>query len=536
MDNLKIRSAFAKGIPFAGIWCIIQEKRIETAPLPARSAFERDRFGARNMRQTRETHKKKKRGSMLWALLAMVLVWALLMAGAALLLDGRTVRFYIYGEDEMTLEYGTPYHEPGIYAVTIGSLFGEGERHLPMQTSGSVDSAHLGTYVLQYTARYGFTDYTAERHVHVVDTTPPTIELKHSPDYEPTWMTGYAEEGYTAADACDGDLTGHVQRTKLADRIVYTVSDSSGNTAQVERLLPAINYQPPTITLLGEPNVVMQAGLWYQDPGVKAVDSLGNDLGGYLVTEGSVTPWITGDYKITYSITSEYGETVSAERNVKVVPASMPDTVTPSGKTIYLTFDDGPGPYTAKLLDVLDRYGAKATFFVTSQYPKYYDQIGRAFRAGHSIGVHSNTHNYNYIYSSEQDFFEDFFTMEEIIYQQTGSYTQLFRFPGGSSNTVSSFNPGIMSRLTRIMTDMGYKYFDWNVSSGDAGETSSTRQIIKNIEDGCSQFRASVVLQHDIKDYSVAAVEEVLKWGQANGYSFKALQLDSPGAHHGVNN
>ena len=86
MDNLKIRSAFAKGIPFAGIWCIIQEKRIETAPLPARSAFETDRFGARNMRQTRETHKKKKRGGMLWALLAMVLVWALLMAGAALLL------------------------------------------------------------------------------------------------------------------------------------------------------------------------------------------------------------------------------------------------------------------------------------------------------------------------------------------------------------------------------------------------------------------------------------------------------------------
>ena len=126
--------------------------------------------------------------------------------------------------------------------------------------------------------------------------------------------------------------------------------------------------------------------------------------------------------------------------------------------------------------------------------------------------------------------------MEEIIRQQTGEYTRLFRFPGGSSNTVSNFNPGIMSRLTRAMNDMGYQYFDWNVTSGDAGGTTKTDQVIQNIKDGCRQHRISVVLQHDIKDYSVAAVESILNWGRENGYSFKALQLDSPGTHHGVNN
>ena len=125
---------------------------------------------------------------------------------------------------------------------------------------------------------------------------------------------------------------------------------------------------------------------------------------------------------------------------------------------------------------------------------------------------------------------------EEIISQQTGSYTRLFRFPGGSSNTVSRFNPGIMSRLTRAMNDMGYQYYDWNVYSGDAGETTKTEQIIKNIKEGCAQHKYAVVLQHDIKDYSVAAVEEIIKWGQSNGYSFRALQLDSPAAHHGLNN
>ena len=146
------------------------------------------------------------------------------------------------------------------------------------------------------------------------------------------------------------------------------------------------------------------------------------------------------------------------------------------------------------------------------------------------------SHDYYKIYASELAFFEDFFTMEEIIKQQTGEYTRLFRFPGGSSNTISRFNEGIMSRLTRAMNDMGYQYYDWNVSSGDAGETKKTDQIIKNIKDGCAEHRVSMILQHDIKDYSVAAVESVLQWGLNNGYSFKALQLDSPTAHHGVNN
>ncbi len=465
-----------------------------------------------------------------------ILIWLLTTAAIILLVDARTVRFYLYGDEDMTVEYGTDFRDPGVYAVTTGNLFGESERRLDVQTLGAVDSRRLGSYVLRYTVRFAFEDYSVERRVSVVDTTPPVIELRHVEGYEPSWMTGYAEEGYSAYDAVDGDLTGKVRRVKLDDRVQYTVTDSSGNTASIDRPLPNINYQPPRITLLGEQNTVMQASLWYQDPGAVVTDSLGRDLSAYLVTEGEVVPWFAGDYAITYSITSELGETISAVRNVTVVPVPAPETVTPTEKTIYLTFDDGPSPYTARLLDVLDRYGAKATFFVTSQDPRYYDEIGRAYRAGHAIGVHTSTHDYNKIYASEYAFFEDFFNMEEIIKQQTGEYTRLFRFPGGSSNTVSNFNPGIMSRLTRAMTDMGYRYFDWNVYSGDAGDTSKTTQIATNIKEGCAEHRVSIVLQHDIKDYSVAAVESVLEWGRANGYSFKALQLDSPGMHHGVNN
>ena len=124
---------------------------------------------------------------------------------------------------------------------------------------------------------------------------------------------------------------------------------------------------------------------------------------------------------------------------------------------------------------------------------------------------------------------------EEMIHDLTGSYTNVFRFPGGSSNTVSRVNPGIMSRLASLMPDMGYYYFDWNVDSNDAGGASTSDEVFWNVVGGCSQG-ANVVLQHDIKDFSVAAVERIIIWGLNNGYQFLPLEASSYGAHHGLNN
>ena len=460
------------------------------------------------MKETEERKKRKSRRG--WVILAAVLALLLLVVSMLFLIDGRYVRFYMYGDGEQTIEYGTAFQDPGVYAVTTGRLFGESEERLKVETFGKVDTGRLGSYVLRYVTRYAFSEYSTERKITVVDTTPPVIELKHIEGYEPTWMTGYAEEGFTATDNCDGDLTGKVKRTPETDRIIYTVADTSGNSTTV--------------------------GLSYTDPGFEAYDSLGNDVSSYVVVEDGVVPYLSGDYEVWYSIRGGDDEVITEKRTVSVLPVELPKGVMPQEKTIYLTFDDGPGPYTAQLLDILKSYNVKATFFVTSQQPKYLDLIGRAFREGHSIGVHTSCHDYDKIYASEQAYFDDFFAMEEIVKQQTGDYTRLFRFPGGSSNTVSSFNPGIMSRLTKAMTDMGYQYYDWNVVSGDAGGTNKTKQIIENIEEGCAQQTVSMILQHDIKDYSVAAVETVIQWGLANGYSFKALTLESPAMHHGVNN
>ena len=489
----------------------------------------------KNEERSRRGRRKKKRIKHGRAVLLVLFLYLLVLAAAAVLIDGRHPEVTLLGPEELTLEYGESFDDPGAQAVSMGRVFGPLGEPLAVPADGELNTRQLGLQRLCYTATQLGRSGSACRTVHVVDTTPPTIELLGEPDKLTNWLEGYEEEGFIAHDKVDGDLTAQVLRTELEDRVIYTVADSSGNETTVER---PIHYSiaEPAIKLIGGEEIEVPASLIFEDPGYEAVDAQGNDLSDYVVVSGEVIPYQVGSYLLDYAVVNERGDAAVAQRTVKVVPASQPETYFPTEKTIYLTFDDGPGPYTARLLDVLAAYGVKATFFVTNQFPDYADMIGRAYREGHSIGVHSYTHLWN-VYSSEEDYFQDFLAMEGVIYQQTGAYTSLFRFPGGSSNTISrDYCYGIMSRLTEDMTNMGYVYFDWNVSSGDAGSTTDSYEVYQNVINGCSGMTASVVLQHDIKDFSVAAVENIINWGLSNGYRFAALDEHSFGAHHGTNN
>lgn len=467
------------------------------------------------------------------AALVSAAVFVLILAlGVFFLLDNRHVRFKLDGGDEITVEYGQRFTDPGVSASAVGEY--TLSRPLRVNSRGEVDTLRLGRYTLTYTARYKSHDYIAERVVNVVDTTPPVITLHYDSSYRPNWLDGYVEEGYSAADAHDGDLTAAVEVTREAGRIIYTVTDAAGNRAGVERK-PNYTVACPALTLFGDAAVTISARPRYDDPGCAAYDEHGNDLGEYLTVGGDLRPDTPGEYTVVYSVANADGDEVRAERRVTVAGQSLPPEVR-EDKVIYLTFDDGPGPYTDALLDVLAEYGAKATFFVTGNREKYRAAITRAHSEGHAIGVHTYTHEYGTIYSSEDAFFDDFSRTEDMIYALTGSYTQLCRFPGGSSNTVSCFNRGIMSRLTARLETMQYRYFDWNVTGGDAGETRSTQRVVENIISGCAGKSTAVVLQHDIKEFSVNAVETVLQWGAENGYTFKALDLSSPCMHHGVAN
>lgn len=479
-----------------------------------------------------DTEKKKIKLKTVLLILAAYLV---LIAAVGFFVDARHAEIRLLGQAEVQIEYGTAYSDPGAEACLNGRIFGVGRYPGAITVSGEVDSKALGSYELIYTASFLGKEDSVSRTVHVVDTTAPVIELMHTDGYKASWFTGYEEEGFTASDNVDGDISHLVQRQETDTKITYSVSDSSGNCCTVERIIE-YGVTSPTITLSGSPDMTITACRSFTEPGYHAGDSLGNDLTDYVTVTGQVIPYHAGEYELVYSIENERGDSSSVKRRVTVLPVERPDIVQPSSATIYLTFDDGPGPYTSWLLDILSAYNVKATFFVTGEARDYKSLIGRAHREGHSIGVHTYSHNYYDIYSSEEAFFNDFDAVQDMIYEQTGEYTRLCRFPGGSSNTVSNFNPGIMSRLSRALDDMGYRYFDWNVSSGDAGGTTDSSVVAENVIAGCAGRRASIVLQHDIKDYSVEAVEEIILWGLNNGYRFAALDMTSPDAHHGISN
>ena len=471
--------------------------------------------------------------------LAVVIAYVLVVGGTAVLVDGRHPEVIAQGEEHITVEYGSDYVEPGARACLKGRLFGEAKKHFPeFYVSGKPDTQVPGEYEIVYTAVYGKKQDVFVRRVSVVDSVPPVITLLTNEGYMPIREDGYVEEGWTAVDNCDGDISGSVTAEYLENSAVYTVSDSSGNETSVTREINWAEPQP-RILINGEQHLSLYADYTYTDAGCTATDGYGNDITQYVVTENHVKPYSAGTYTVDYTV--EYaGWTVNEQRTVEIVPVPKAETYKPDEKVIYLTFDDGPCAYTDNLLYLLKQYGAKATFFVTGNNPDYNYLIGKAYSQGNAIGVHTWCHNYNEIYVNEDAYFADFLKVQELIKEQTGSYSKIFRFPGGSSNGISrDYNeePGIMGRLAQDANDLGLTYFDWNVDSDDAGSAVKEKQVVDNVKQECQWYGpVCVVLQHDIKYWSVNAVEDILIWGKNNGYEFRALDETCWGAHHDIFN
>jgi peptidoglycan/xylan/chitin deacetylase (PgdA/CDA1 family) len=178
-------------------------------------------------------------------------------------------------------------------------------------------------------------------------------------------------------------------------------------------------------------------------------------------------------------------------------------------KRIYLTFDDGPSSNTDKILDILDSYGIKATFFVVGK-SGYDEQYKRIVNEGHTLAMHSYSHKYSEIYQSLDTYKADLLKLHDFLYELTGVDSKIVRFPGGSSNTISKVD---MGELISYLDEQNMIYFDWNVSSQDASSvTKSTQDIADNVINGLGKFNNSVVLFHDAsnKDTTVEALPIII--------------------------
>lgn len=166
---------------------------------------------------------------------------------------------------------------------------------------------------------------------------------------------------------------------------------------------------------------------------------------------------------------------------------------------VYLTFDDGPSIYTDEILDILDRYDIKATFFVVGkESDSAKEALCRIVEEGHTLGMHSYSHKYKEVYRSVDAFAEDFWKLRDYLYEVTGVESSVYRFPGGSSNTVSSID---MWEFADYLDSQDVVFFDWNISSGDAGSTLlDVDTLVKNCTAGITQKENSVILMHDSAD------------------------------------
>ncbi len=221
-----------------------------------------------------------------------------------------------------------------------------------------------------------------------------------------------------------------------------------------------------------------------------------------------------------------------------VTPGNIPSNFTMSDeKIVYLTFDDGPSSKTQAVLDILDRYGIKATFFVTGLSPDYTPMIKTAYDKGHTIGLHTMSHNYATVYASQEAYFADLDAIGEVVSGQIGYVPCFIRFPGGSSNTISAnYTKGIMTALSSQVNERGYQYYDWGGSVGDGAEKTTEQLIAQGTSFG--QTNNLVLLMHDSesKQNTVDALPAIIGFYLSQGYTFRPIDRESYVPHQNVLN
>lgn len=445
-----------------------------------------------------------------------------------------TVQISMNGESVICIEYGAVYKEPGAVAQSWGSLIHKEHINVPVQISGNVDTQVVGDYTVTYRSEDRGATHTVNRVVQVRDTTAPEIVLISDPEARTKVGESYEEEGFSATDNYDGDITQKVVCKEENGVVTYTVTDSSGNVASATREIQYYDPDAPEIKLNGPANMAMQVGKPFKDPGFTATDNLDGDVTNKVEIKGVVNSNVPGTYTLEYVVTDSYNNVTSVKRTVAVKTHPVQEYVENPEKVIYLTFDDGPGPDTVRLLEILDKYNVKATFFVVNT--AFVNTIAKIHEQGHAIGIHTATHIFREVYANEEAYFADMYKMQNIIKEITGEETMLLRFPGGSSNTIRSAEKGIMTRLTKLVKEKGFRYFDWDVDSKDTAGAKTPEEVFHHSTTGIEKREVAVLLQHDIKDYSVDAVEDIILWGLENGYTFLPLDMDSPECEHNVYN
>lgn len=426
---------------------------------------------------------------------------------------------------EVTTEYKHKYDpESNIRVAFLGSP-------ADVKIEGTVDTNQVGDYPLTYI----YKGHEAKAVVHVTDTTAPTLEVRDymadmTQDVKPEDMVTSAKDAgeVTVAFAPDTeDLT-----PKGKHRVTIVATDEFGNKTERQATLDRVEDTTKPQLKSDNKTLKVKQGTAFELSGITATDDMDPEPA-ITWDEDSIDMTKAGDYEVTVLATDRSGN--KSELKQKVTVEKNPEY---GNKVVFLTFDDGPSENTGKILKILEKYDAKATFFVTGNGQADNHFIKEAYDQGNAIGLHTYTHDYSYVYSSVDNYFQDLQQISDMVKDITGEAPKVIRFPGGSSNTVSAnYTEGIMSRLVDLVHEKGYEYFDWNVSSGDASGNDIPVDTIVQGATACEE-QYCTILFHDTmaKNTTVEALPDIIRHYKEQGYVFLPLTRDSVAAHHGVNN
>ena len=438
-----------------------------------------------------------------------------------------------FKKNQIDIEINEKLADPLTYIEKVNGKYKESDIKID---SSQVNTKKLGEYKIKYTLN----DKEYDLLVHVVDTKAPTYKTKNldidvgmkvdikdvvSDIKDSTKTKAYFKKDY--------DFTKEGQQ-----KMTVVVEDEAGNKTEKEIEVNIVkDKEKPQLKGLHDLTVKVNGEVDYLS-GLSATDNR-DPKPEVTVDSSEVNLKKEGTYKVKYTVKDRSGNTETFSRNVKVLKKVVSKTVPASQeKIVYLTFDDGPSQNTKKIIDILEKYNAKATFFVTGNGKKYNKYIKEAYEKGHTIGLHTYSHKYDQVYASVDAYFEDLNKIGQMVKEQIGFVPKYIRFPGGSSNTKSaSYCKGLMTTLVTEVQNRGYQYYDWNADSTDAARNNQAVSVL--VKNGTSSKAKNInLLMHDTaaKSTTVEALPKIIEHYQKLGYTFKGIDDTSFTPHHGVNN
>ena len=196
--------------------------------------------------------------------------------------------------NNISIPYGKKYVEKGYAGYYLNKDITK-----EVKVENNINSKKKGTYKVTYTLKKGILSQKKERKIEVIDNIDPIITLNGDIIKNICPKSEYIEEGYSAKDEYDGDITSKVIKISKGNILMYYVSDSSNNKAYKFRTINKVDKEAPKLELKGDPTMSIKVNSNFKDPGYSIKDNCDKDI--KVEIAGEVNTKKSGTYKITYN-------------------------------------------------------------------------------------------------------------------------------------------------------------------------------------------------------------------------------------------